>query len=193
MWSIFRAKRLSPVMSEEADRSERKQLMESAQRGDREAFLTLMRNIGPMLTGFLRRRVVDPNELEDVCQETLIAIYESRHTYQPARPVEPWIFAIARHVAANHYRRQKTRTRWQELLGELPDRVNDTMENEASCMVRFRQALGQLPAFQREAFLMTKIDGLSLLEASERTGASVGTLKVRVHRAYDFLKRSIVG
>jgi RNA polymerase sigma-70 factor, ECF subfamily len=189
----FSREKISPVMSEEADRSERKHLMESAQRGDREAFLTLMRNIGPMLTGFLRRRVADPNELEDVCQETLIAIYESRHTYQPTRPVEPWIFAIARHVAANHYRRHKTRTRWQELLDELPDRAHDMMENEASCMVRFRQALGQLPAFQREAFVMTKIDGLSLLEASERTGASVGTLKVRVHRAYDFLKRSIVG
>jgi RNA polymerase sigma-70 factor (ECF subfamily) len=180
-------------MSEEGDCRERKQLMESAQRGDREAFIALMRDIGPMLTGFLRRRIADQHELEDVCQETLIAIYESRHTYQPSRPLEPWIFAIARHVAANHYRRQKTRASWLELVDELPDRLQGTMESEASCLVRFRQALGQLPAFQREAFMMTKIEGLSLLEASERTGASVGALKVRLHRAYDFLRRSVLG
>ena len=147
MWAIFSRKKISPVMSEEADRSERKQLMESAQRGDREAFLTLMRNIGPMLTGFLRRRVADPNELEDVCQETLIAIYESRHTYQPARPVEPWIFAIARHVAANHYRRQKTRTRWQELLDELPDRAHDTMETRPAAWPGSGRPWGSYPRF----------------------------------------------
>jgi RNA polymerase sigma-70 factor, ECF subfamily len=180
-------------MSEEGRCRERRRLMESAQRGDREAFLALMKDLSPMLTSFLRRRIADNHELEDVCQETLIAIYESRHTYQSARPLEPWIFAIARHVAANHYRHHRARVDCLELLDEVPDRAQDTMESEASCLVRFRQALGQLPAFQREAFLMTKIEGLSLLEASARTGASVGTLKVRVHRAYDFLKRSILG
>jgi len=166
--------------------------MESAQKGDREAFLALLKDLGPMLAGFLRRRIANPHDLEDVCQETLIAIYESRHTYQPSRPLEPWIFAIARHVAANHYRRHMSRTSWHELVSEVPDQPQESIEGDASCLVKFRQALRQLPEFQREAFVMTKIEGLSLLEASERTGASVGTLKVRVHRAYDFLKRAIL-
>ncbi|HXZ87141.1 MAG TPA: sigma factor-like helix-turn-helix DNA-binding protein, partial [Candidatus Binataceae bacterium] len=81
---------------------------------------------------------------------------------------------------------------WHELVSEVPDQPQESIEGDASCLVKFRQALRQLPEFQREAFVMTKIEGLSLLEASERTGASVGTLKVRVHRAYDFLKRAIL-
>jgi RNA polymerase sigma-70 factor (ECF subfamily) len=84
-------------------RSERwAQLMERSQRCDREAFGSLVNEIGPVIANLLRRRIADLSEIEDVCQETLTAIYESLHTYQPSRPPEPWVFAIARHVAAKH-------------------------------------------------------------------------------------------
>jgi RNA polymerase sigma-70 factor (ECF subfamily) len=180
-------------MFEQDKRGERRRLMESAQNGDRDAFLTLMRDLGPQLTGFLRRRIADRHELEDVCQETLMAIYESRHTYEASRPVEPWIFAIARHVAASHYRRQISSRALQELFDKIPEHLPETVESESACLVTFQQALGQLPPFQREAFLMTKIEGLSLREAAQRTGASVGTMKVRAHRAYGFLKKALQG
>jgi RNA polymerase sigma-70 factor (ECF subfamily) len=162
-----------------------KLLMHRSQQGDREAFRTLVNEIGPAIAGFLRRRVFDSTELEDLCQETLLAVYESRHTYQPSRPFEPWLFAIARHIAANHFQRHRARTGWQELMADLPERGGEKGEN---LIVKLRQALSRLPPFQREAFVMTKIEGLSLLEASERTGASVGALKVRVHRAYEQLR-----
>jgi RNA polymerase sigma-70 factor (ECF subfamily) len=176
-------------MSEQTDHA-RRQLMERAQKGDREAFRALVRDIGPALTSFLRRRIADPHELEDTCQETLLAIYQSRHTYEPARPLEPWLFAIARHVAANHFRRNWSRASWQELADEMPE---NGIGGSGNLLVKLRQALHQLPQVQREALMMMKIEGLSLAEASERTGASVGTLKVRVHRAYEFLRKSLLG
>ncbi|MGH7933206.1 MAG: RNA polymerase sigma factor [Candidatus Binataceae bacterium] len=165
-------------------------LMECTQNGDKEAFRALVNEIGPVIARFLSRRLADASELEDVCQETLLAVYESRRTYEPARPFEPWLFAIARHTAANHFQRHRSRTSWQELRGELPD---DSGEKGDNPLVKLRQALGRLPRFQREAFVMMKIEGLSLIEASERTGASVGTLKVRVHRAFAFVKKSMLG
>ena len=175
-------------MSEQIDHA-RRQLMEQAQNGDREAFRALVKDIGPALTRFLRRRIADPHELEDACQETLLAIYESRHTYEPSRPLEPWIFAIARHVGANHFRRNWFRARWQELPNEMPDAG---AEDSGNLLVECREALLQLPRIQREAFTMMKIQGLSLAEASALTGASVGTLKVRVHRAYESLRKSLL-
>ena len=60
--------------------------MERAQNGDREAFQALFAEIGPIITLFVRRRVFDQAEVDDVCQEALLAIFKSRHTYQPARP-----------------------------------------------------------------------------------------------------------
>src|SRR6266404_5971959 len=79
--------------------AQRTQWMECAQRGDREAYRALLTDIASPLLRFLRRRIADPHELEDVYQDTLMALHRARHTYDPSRPFEPWLFAIARHVA----------------------------------------------------------------------------------------------
>ena len=167
----------------------RSDLMRLAQAGDREAFRELVNDVGPAIMRFLRRRITDPGELEDACQETLLAIYQSRHTYQPSRPVEPWLFAIARYVGARHSKSIWVRNRWQEFLED-----SDVQPTHASHGLRLvvRQAMGRLPDSQREAFTMLKVEGLSLAEASERTGASIGAIKVRAHRAYEFLKKSLL-
>ncbi len=165
-------------------------LMQRAQKGDREAFGALVNEIGPAISNFLRRRIADAYELEDVCQETLLAIYESRHTYEPTRPLEPWIFAIARHVGAIHFKRQASRASWQELKDEMPE---NSVRDSGNLKVRLQQAMAQLPEVQREALMLMKVEGLSLMEASARTGASVGALKVRMHRAYTSLKKSMLG
>jgi RNA polymerase sigma-70 factor (ECF subfamily) len=163
--------------------------MERAQKGDREAFHSLFKEIGPPITGFLRRRLFDLSEVEDVCQETLLAIYESRHSYQPTRPIEPWLFAIAKNVSAEHIRCHRSRARWQKQVDEMPEAV---AEDEVGLTLDLRRALSHLTQSQLEALTMTKIDGLSLAEASERTGASVVSLKVRVHRAYKLLRKALV-
>jgi RNA polymerase sigma factor (sigma-70 family) len=165
-------------------------LMQRSQDGDREAFCELVNEIGPMIARFLRRRIVDEHEVDDVCQDTLLAIYESRHTYQPSRPLEPWVFAIARHVAATHFKRYASRASWQEFHDELPEKA---ARDSGNLTVRFREAIAQLPEMQREALVMMKVDGLSLEEASERTGSTVGALKLRVHRAYEALKKNLLG
>jgi RNA polymerase sigma-70 factor (ECF subfamily) len=69
-----------------------------------------------LLLAFLRRRVVDPHEVDDIHQETLIAMHRARHTYDPSRPLEPWLFTIARNVAADHNRRHLARLSWEVLL-----------------------------------------------------------------------------
>jgi RNA polymerase sigma-70 factor (ECF subfamily) len=136
----------------------------------------------------LRRKINDSSEIEDVCQETLVAIYESLRTYEPSRPPEPWLFAIARHVAARHFQSSWSRARWQELTDEIPDRSGG---DTGSLRFHLRQAFSSLPRLQREAFWMTKVEGLSLIEASARSGATVSSLKVRVHRALSTLGRLI--
>ena len=76
--------------------------MARAQSGDHEALHTLLKDIGSFITRSLRRRLPDIRDIEDICQEVLIAVYKSRHTYQPNRPFEPWLFAIVGKVMGNH-------------------------------------------------------------------------------------------
>jgi RNA polymerase sigma-70 factor, ECF subfamily len=166
----------------------RAQLMERLQRGDAWACSTLLDDIGPSLTRFLRRRVADPHELEDVYQEVLMAIFEARHTYEPGRPFEPWLFAIARNIAADYARRRWSRASWEELVAEPPERPADTSNVAAP---ELAMLLDRLPSDQREAFSMLKLEGLSTEAAAARTGVSVGALRVRAHRAYKALRRLI--
>jgi RNA polymerase sigma-70 factor (ECF subfamily) len=166
----------------------RTRLMARLQQGDADACKELLDDIGPSLTYFLRRRVADPQELEDVYQEVFMAIFEARHTYEPGRPLEPWLFAIARNIAADYSRRRWTRAHWEELVADPPERSADTSNLAAP---ELSVVLAELPPDQRQAFSMLKLDGLSVEAAAARAGVSVGALKVRAHRAYKSLKRLI--
>jgi RNA polymerase sigma-70 factor, ECF subfamily len=166
----------------------RAQLMQRAQAGDREAFHALFRDIGPLITNFLRRRLADKTEIEDICQETLIAVYKSRHTFQPQRPLEPWLFAIVRKVTAEHLRHDR-RLGFQIPMDELPE---IGVESSSSQDLELREALQRLSPAQVEALALTKLQGLSVEEAARRAGTSVGSMKVRVHRAYASLKRLLL-
>jgi RNA polymerase sigma-70 factor (ECF subfamily) len=167
----------------------RAQLMERARSGDREAFRALFEEIGPLITRFLRRRMGDRSEIEDVCQEVAIAVYRSRHTYDSTRPFEPWLFAIVRKVSFEHLRRSRRQTGSEVQTDKLEEVRADA---GASLAVELRQALERLPPAQIEALNLTKVLGLSVEEASRRAGTSVGSMKVRVHRAYEALRRSLI-
>jgi RNA polymerase sigma-70 factor, ECF subfamily len=166
----------------------RTQLMERLQRGDSDACNALFDDIGPPLARFLRRRVADPHELEDVYQEVFMAIFEARHTYEPGRPFEPWLFAIARNIAADYTRRRWSRATWEDLVAQPPERPADASNSAAP---ELETLLARLPPDQREAFSMLKLEGLSTEAAAARTGVSVGALRVRAHRAYKALRRLI--
>jgi RNA polymerase sigma-70 factor, ECF subfamily len=178
------------VARDEAEKSAaRTRLMERAQAGDREAFQVLFDDIGPIITQFVRRRVLDQAEVSDICQEALLAIFKSRHTYQTDRPFEPWLFAIVRNVLFAYLQRHKQRGGWHEPVDELPE---VRIEDQSSLALELQEGLSQLPASQLEALELTKLSGLSIAEAALRAGTSVASMKVRVHRAYESLKRSIL-
>jgi RNA polymerase sigma-70 factor (ECF subfamily) len=163
--------------------------MERAQGGDREAFHALFEDLGQLIERFLRRRLADNSELEDICQEAMIAVFKSRHTYQPERPFEPWLFAIVRRVSGEHFRRERQRLGFQMQMDELPE---ISSEGGATDDLELREAVAQLSPRQIEALGLTKLSGLSIAEAARRTGTTVGSMKLRVHRAYETLKRSLL-
>jgi RNA polymerase sigma-70 factor (ECF subfamily) len=167
---------------------DRARLIERAQGGNREAFQALFRDIGPVITRFVRRRVLNQAEVEDVCQEALIGVLKSRHTYEPGRPFEPWLFAIVRNVASAYFRQGLQRAVWLESVADIPETITEPGSEQA---LELREAFDQLSPNQAEALRLTKVQGLSVAEAARRTGASVGSMKVRVHRAFQSLKESI--
>ena len=168
----------------------RADLMARLQGGDAEACRALLNDIGPSVRAFLRRRIAGAEDLDDVYQEVLLGLYEARHSYQPGRPLEPWLFAIARNIAIDYSRRRWSRARWEELSAEPPEAIAETSPEPQPDL---QEALASLPKVQREAFTMLKLDGLSLDHAAARAGTSVGAMKLRAHRAYKALRDLIGG
>ncbi len=177
------------VTADDAERSRRwTGLMERVQQGDQQAFRALFEELGPAVTRFVRRRISDSAEVEDVVQEALIAVFKSRHTYQPDRLFEPWLFAIVRNVVSRSLGATFERLGWQETVAELPETA---AESHFSPTLELRQAFEQLSPMQREAVRLTKLEGHSIEEASRMAGTSVASMKVRIHRAYQALKESL--
>jgi len=162
------------------------QWMAEAQRGNVEAYRALLDDIGPEVMGFLRARVPSLQDVDDLYQETLLALHCARRTYKAPRPVEPWLFAIAGHVLARHIRRQRIRTAREVLVDSLPERATG---DGGHARVRLAQALDRLPPAHREALELVKFEGLSTAAAAVRTGTTPGALRVRAHRAYRALRQ----
>ncbi len=164
--------------------------MERVQRGDPDAYRLLLEDVAPVLRQFLARRVRDGCDLDDVCQDALLALHRARNTYEPGRHFDAWFFAIATHVSTTHFRRSMARAR-----REVPEQasVGGVTAPDDGLAWRLRRALDALPASQRTALQLLRVRGLSLEEAAAEAGTSIGAMKVRAHRALKALRRFLVG
>lgn len=179
------AERIRAPSTTAADLGEwRARLMRRAQQGDADAYRALLEDLSTVLRRYFAKHVSANDEIEDLVQETLLALHRGRHTYDPSRPLEPWLFAIARNAKTDFLRRALARQSWEVMLDEQPTSV---AEDEVPTSL-LADALESLPASQRRAFRHLKLEGRTVREAAEIEGTSEGNLRVRAHRAYQSLK-----
>ena len=158
--------------------------MMQAQEGDGRAYRDLLADVSPLLRRYLAKDLRNGHDIEDVLQETLLALHRGRHSYDPNRPFEPWLFAIARNTKTDFLRRVISRQSWEILVDEQPE----TQAEERLSDNTLADALEELPESQRKAFQHLKLDGRSVKEAAAIEGVSEGNLRIRAHRAYQTLR-----
>ena len=170
--------------------------MAAAQRGDAASYEKLLREMLPVLRGFVLRRLRDPVVTEDVVQNVFVSIHRFRHTYRSERPVEPWMFAIARNAVIDYARSRTRRLQREESLDSdgVPEPAQSPVVDpfdDGSLSPELAQALEGLPDKQREAVELIQLQGLSVAEAAMRAGVTKTALKVRAHRGYRALRTSL--
>lgn len=165
-----------------------------AQAGDEAAYRQSLGLIAARLRGYLKRRLArTPDEVEDLVQETLLALHLQRGTYDPSLPVSAWVVAIARHKLVDLWRRQGRREHLHDPIDETSDHLLVADEHDAGASRDLEGLLRELPAAQQQAIVLTKIEGLSVAEAAARTGASESAIKVQVHRGLKRLAALVRG
>ena len=161
--------------------------MERYQQADPDAPATLVSALSPALLRFFRSQVASREQADDLLQETWLRIHRVRHTYRPGEPVLPWIYAIARRVRIDGYRRMR-RITLHEIAMEVPPEqpVQAEAQNPTPA---FDTLVAALPEAQREVVTMLKVGGLSLEEVARATSSTVGAVKQKAHRAYERLRK----
>ena len=133
---------------------------------------------------------------EDVVQDALVTLHRVRHTYEPGRPVKPWLAAIVTRRAIDASRR-RGRVSAQETHNDVAyETFSDSQPNDDDLRDANRTLAGMtsgLSAGQREALDLVKIKEMSLAEASAESGQSVASLKVNIHRAIKKMRANLAG
>lgn len=151
--------------------------------GDAPSYRAFLSALGAHLRAFLRRRMAQwPDDVEDLVQESLLAVHANRHTWRSDLPLTSWVHTIARYKLVDWLR---ARARHEALNDPLDDELevfaaSDTDAREARRDLE--QMLQVLPERQRRALVMTKLAGASVAETARATGMSEVSVKVSVHR-----------
>ncbi|ASK88927.1 sigma-70 family RNA polymerase sigma factor [Sphingorhabdus sp. SMR4y] len=161
------------IASEETFR----RLMTKAQAGDKLCYSSLLTECEKWLRRYYARKI-NPAAIDDLVQETLISLHRKRASYDPARPFLPWLAAIGRYRWIDSLR--KIYRHEHDQLYE--DMVADPQDETVTAKVSLARLLDMLPPKQAEVISLVKIEGLSIIEASARTGQSESLVKVNIHR-----------
>lgn len=149
--------------------------------GDTAAYRECLALLGVRLRAYFMRRMSGaPGDVEDLVQETLLAVHLKRSTWDSAQSFTVWAHAVARYKLIDHWRRRRIRHALP-----LDDHAEFLVADEPDpgVGVELSRALETLPERQRRLVNDVKLTGLSLAEAGARAGISEGAAKVALHRA----------
>lgn len=159
--------------------------------GDATDHAALLHALVPLLRSFFRRRLhATQEDVEDLVQETLIAVHARRISYDRERPFTAWLYAIARHRLVDHYRRRRRSLPIEQILDVL---VAEGFEEAVSARMDIDHLLGTLPLKQARAIRDTHLQGKSVAEAAAGAGIGESDVKVSVHRGLRAIATRIRG
>ena len=160
--------------------------------GDALAYHDFLKALSSHLRAFLRRRLVQlPDDVEDLVQESLLAVHNQRHTYDAGQPLTAWVHAIARYKLVDLLRRRAGRDQLTEPLDDENEVFSSADADAAEARRDLGKLLQQLPERQRLPIVHMKLEGLSVVETARLTGMSESAVKVGVHRGLKALAAMI--
>jgi RNA polymerase sigma-70 factor (ECF subfamily) len=179
--------------------AEAKDLMQRYCDGEAGAFRELYALVAPRLLGYLLKMARERALADDLLQQTFLKVHRARAAYVRGADPVPWIYSIAHRTFIDETRKHKravVRVGEDEALpevaaaitGESEDR-RDEVRGDPELVAAALDALAGLPPQQREAVVLTKLDGRTVAEAAEIAGTTVGAMKVRAHRGYEALRK----
>lgn len=171
-------------------------LMQRVKKGDESAFEELVSRHYRSVYNLAYRFLYDEAESDDITQEVFLRVYRASNTYTPKAKFSTWLYTITKNLCFNELRKRRSvniLSIEDEMLPEMPSMADSPASKLEKKELRLRviEAVRALPPNLRIAVLLQKYHGLSYEEIAEILGCTVNAVKLRVHRAKDFLAKSI--
>lgn len=168
------------------------ELLLSARDGNTQHYALFLEEATKIIRPYVRKKLSNPEDQEDVVQETLISIHKAQATYDNSRPLKPWIMAIATYRINDHlrkhYKKREHETNDFDSMAEfLEDTVTESYDDNELVKI-----VNTLPEKQRNIVYMLKVEGYSVKEIAASMSMSESAVKVAAHRAYKKLKKQIL-
>lgn len=187
-WRTADAKKRMTV-PREAQEHRLVELMVRYQDGELEALDEIFTLVSTHVRNYLASLSRNMARAEDLLQETFLQVHRSRHTYEPPRPVRPWIFGIARHVWLMDRRSRGRRAKHEQTAKEeLPDLPVAGLAEDLPLTDGLVVALGEVSDNRREALLLHHVWGFSYREIGAMLGISERAAKLRSFRGIEDLR-----
>lgn len=169
------------------------------------ALSRVVAEVSPKLRAFVRRRVRDLSDAEDIVQDALLELATAYGLAEPIERAAAWVARVARHRIIDRYRaraREAQRFVTVDAVGDEPERIIEqwlapAADGPEGAYLRERviealtEALQSLPSAQREAFVAHEFDGRTFKELSAESGIPVNTLLSRKHAAVSALRERL--
>jgi RNA polymerase sigma-70 factor, ECF subfamily len=181
-----------------ADDPEEARLVQKAREGDREAFGELVRKyqrlIFRVVGGFLR----NPADVEDVTQEAFVKAFGAMSTFRPGAPFAPWMIRIATRASYDRLRqrRRASETAWEDLAPGEQRVAQDLMrgtqpEDQTAARDLAERALACLAPKDRQALILTHLQGYTTAEVAQAMGCSALAVRLRLHRGRRAMRQAV--
>ena len=167
------------------------ELIARFQKGDVQAFDTLVRRYKDQLLNYVFRFVGNRSDAEDIVQETFLRVYKNKHYYKEIAKFSTWVYTIAGNLAKTELRRRKRRKIFsvsnfvnEEKDYDIPD-LEKNPEREVDGTIKddiIQRAIEKLPPKFKEVILLRDVQGFSYEEISQILNIPLGTVKSRVNR-----------
>lgn len=162
-------------------------LMKQSQKGHHQSYNQLLSELGLVIEKYICKKFGNLSSIEDCVQESLIAIHHARHTYDANRAFRPWLFTIVHHKTIDMLRKGKRHD-----IDSLENGVLEKIEEnhvDSDRIIDGERLMFELSDEQRQAIALTKYAGMTTNEASSLLGVTETTLKARLKRGLDKIKK----
>jgi RNA polymerase sigma-70 factor (ECF subfamily) len=170
-------------------------LVLAAQRGDQKAFAAIVEFYQHTVFGYLRARLFDATEAEDLCQETFLRCFQGREKLSRTTQVGPWLIGIARNLLREHVKRVNRRREvaWTELCLELDQLVSERNSQASDALQNLPMCLESLGPSAQQAIDLRYRAQMRMNEIAAHLRRSEGAVRLLVHRARLALKQCLEG